>query len=232
MPEDSIPAQPINPALPWREIWIDAITKPSVQTYERFIQQPSISGNTGYTWIFISTLIGYVISLLGQWAWSGLNPTNSALSPFANNPTVFYLLLVVCGAPIGASLSVLGLAISAGISQWVARMLGGVGSHSELVYAQAAFLAPLTLVIDILGIIPFVSCLIFPLFIYMVVLNVISIKAVNRFGWGKAIASSVIIWVAALWLVAVFVIVILALLGPSIGHVFSNIIQEIGTPTP
>jgi hypothetical protein len=111
-------------------------------------------------------------------------------------------------------------------------MLGGVGSHSELVYAQAAFLAPLTLMIDVLGVIPFINCLIFPLAIYGVVLNVISIKAVNRFGWGKAIASSVLIWGAALWLVSVFVIVILALTGPAVGHVFSNIIQEIGTPTP
>ena len=38
--------------------------------------------------------------------------------------------------------------------------------------------------------------------------------------------------ISALAGIAVLVIIILALLGPSIGNVFSNIIQEIGTPVP
>ena len=58
-----------------------------------------------------------------------------------------------------------------------------------------------------------------------------AVKAVNQFGWGKAIASSVL--PLALILVPVAVIAILLLLGPVIGNVFSNIVGEMAlTPVP
>ena len=114
----------------------------------------------------------------------------------------------------------------------VAGALGGTGSYSKLAFAFAAYLAPLSVISSVLGLIPYVNCLAFPLGIYGIVLNVTAVKAVNQLSWGKAIAASVVILAGVVIGVACLTIVILALLGPAIGNVFSNIIQEIGTPVP
>jgi hypothetical protein len=130
---------------------------------------------------------------------------------------------------------VLGLMISAGLTQLIASALGGTGSYSKLVYAFATYSAPLAIISSIVGSIPYVNYLAFPLSIYGMVLNVIAVKAVNQFGWGKAIASSWLILASILLvvvLVAVMVIAILTLLGPIIGSVFSGIIQGLETPVP
>jgi hypothetical protein len=46
------------------------------------------------------------------------------------------------------------------------------------------------------------------------------------------VAIVVVVVLCCCILVAVVIPVILALLGPSVGTVFSNIIQELGTPVP
>ena len=111
-------------------------------------------------------------------------------------------------------------------------LLGGTGTYAKLAYAFAAYLAPLTLVSSFISAIPLVNCLTLPIAIYGIVLNVIAVKAVHQFGWGKALASSVLVFAGILLVVAVGVIVILALLGPAIGTVFSNIVEGITTPVP
>lgn len=75
---------------------------------------------------------------------------------------------------------------------------------------------------------PLVNCLAFPLGIYGLVLNAIAVKAVHQFSWGRALAASfALLAVALLCLLPVFVIVVLAILGPAIGNIFSNIVNEI-----
>ncbi len=68
--------------------------------------------------------------------------------------------------------------------------------------------------------------------IYGLVLNIMAVKAVHQLDWGRAIASSAVIWVGLLCCVSVVIIAVLTLLGPSIGNVFSNIIENLATPTP
>ena len=203
-----------------------------VETFERLAQAPNAGSDTGFLWVFISTLLGYAFSILAQWALASLLNTNSRETLGASLPLSSYPLLLLCGAPFGAVCAVIGLMISAGITQLIAGMLGGTGTYSKLVYVLAAYLAPLTLVLSILSSIPVIKCLTFPIGIYAIALNVMAIKAVNQFGWGKALASSVLIYIGILLIIAVTVIIILALLGPAIGNVFSNIIKEIGTPRP
>lgn len=225
---------PAAPSLAWSQVWIRALT-PSVETFEGLVRDPNASTNRAYAWVFVSALIGSAISALAQLALTGMSipgsSADSATSALFSSPW----LLLICGAPVAAVLAVLGLMISAGITQLIARALEGTGTYSSLVYAMAAYSAPLAIISGVISSIPYINCLVFPLGVYSLVLNVVAVKAVHQFGWGRAIASSVLIFAGILVLtvlVAVVVIVVLALLGPAIGNVFSNIVQELGTPAP
>jgi Yip1-like protein len=228
----SLPPVPAGAPLSWSQAWLLAITRPSVATFESIARDPRATANRAYGWIFVSTLLTYAIVLLGQWVLSALRGGASPGPLAADGLVGSTLIFLVCGAPLGAVFAVVGLMISAGLSQLIAGALGGAGSYARLAYVIAAYLAPLTLISSVIGFFPLANCLLFPLGIYALVLNVIAVKAVNQFGWGKAVVSSAVVLVGVLIVVAVFVIVILALLGPAIGNVFSNIIQEMGTPVP
>jgi hypothetical protein len=229
-PMEPLPASSAE-TFTWFDIWIQAVTRPSVATFEKIGRDPKASTTRGFLWVFITSLVGYAFIMAGQMAFGG--PAGASMFGGQSNlEPVQMLVIFACQTPIIAGLSIVGLAISAGITTLIARALGGSGTFSQLVYAFAAYEAPLTLVSGVLGAIPFVIFLNFFLGIYGIVLNVIAVKAVHRFGWGKAIVSSMVILFGILVLIAVVTIVILALIGPEIEHVFNNVIQQIGTPMP
>lgn len=229
MSEEISPLPPMESAVsqPWSEVWISAITKPSVETFEDFIRYPDATANRGYKWIFVAGLIASIFSFLVSLFITGIFGSGS---PDPYNVAGLFgssIYFLICAAPLSAILGVVGLMISAGITQFFASALGGTGTYSKLAYAFAAYFAPLSLITGLITAIPYLNCLAFPLGVYGIVLNVIANKAVNQFSWGKAIASSVVIIGLILALVAVCMIVVLALLGPAIGNVFSNIITDI-----
>ncbi|MHC1782521.1 MAG: YIP1 family protein [Anaerolineaceae bacterium] len=233
MSEESMEPAPSQPAesLTWFDTWIQAVTRPSVATFERIVRDPKASTTRAFLWVFITSLIGYAFIMAGQMAFGG--STGAAmLGGRSNLGGGEALMIFLCQTPIMAVLSIVGLVISAGITTLIARALGGSGTFSQLVYAFAAYQAPLALVSGVLGAIPFVIFLSFFLGFYGIVLNVIAVKAVHRFGWGRAIVSSVVILFGILVLIAVVTIAILALMGPAIQNVFNNVIQQIGTPMP
>jgi len=234
MSQEQIPPIPVptGESLSWSQVWVRALTRPTVENYEEIVADSNVSASKAYTWVFLSTLISFAISILVQLLFIGISSLGSRDT--ANTSSAFggYVLFLFCGTPVAAAVSILGLMITTGITQAIARALGGTGTYTKLAYALAAYLAPLTLVSTVIGLVPIVNLLAYPLGLYGIVLNVIAVKAVNGFGWGKAFASSVLIFAAILVLVACVTIVILTLLGPAIGNVFSTIIQQIGTPTP
>lgn len=211
----------------WSEVWLNAITKPTVESYEEIVADPGASASKAYTWVLITAFISYVISIGLAFLLNAFLGV-SGLEQFGILEGITSsVLIVICCAPIGALLAVLALVFNAGISQFVAGLLGGTGSYDELAYAFGAYQAPLTLVTSAVSIIPYLNCLGILFGLYGIVLNVIAIKAVNKFDWARAIMSSVIVIVGIFAFFACFIIIILALLGPAIGTVFSNIIMDI-----
>lgn len=202
----------------WSEAWFAAVTKPSVATFEALIADPSSARNKAFLWIAISGVISYIINL----TFGGLQLERAGGLGFA----------LVCGTPMAFIFSVLGLAFFTGISHLIAKMLGGQGKYDQLLYANAAYQAPMALIIAVTGQIPYIYCLVIPLGLYNLVLGVIAIKAVHRFEWWQAVASSVAVILLLLVLAAILVIGILALLGPTIGGVFSQIVDQLATPLP
>ncbi len=222
---------PAAASLPWHQVWAKALT-PSEQSYQELISDPNATPTRAYTWVAVSSLIGGALSVLLSGLFQLLfgaaaSGSSEELGVAVGSGASVLLIQLFCVVPVVVVFSVLGLMISAAIMQWIAGALGGTGTYAKLVYAFGAYVAPLTLISGLIGAIPIVNCLAFPLGIYGIVLNVTAIKAVNQFGWGKAVASSLIIVVGVLVFVACATIVLLALLGPAIGNVFSNVIEGI-----
>ena len=79
-----------------------------------------------------------------------------------------------------------------------------------MAYATAAFTAPWPIIGGFVSIIPFVNlCLALPLSVYSLALNLLALKAVNRFTWGWAAATfGVFVLVSALFAVVLWFLLI------------------------
>lgn len=192
-PEPFFSEPPYEP-LSWWQSWLSAITKPSVATFEKIANDPHASTIRAALWIFFSSLVGLFISV----------PLNLAFNPALitqiqeatgeiGSALAAALGLMLCIVPLSAAISVVGMMISTALIQLTARLLGGQGSFEGTFNGLAAIAAPITPVTSLLGAIPVVGgCLALPIGIYVLVLDVIAIKASNRFGWGAAIAAIVL----------------------------------------
>jgi hypothetical protein len=133
---------------------------------------------------------------------------------------------------------VLAFAIAVALIQWVARLFGGTGSFDKLAYAFSAITVPYSViaaVLALIGIIPIIGILTglisFALSIYVLVLEVLAVKAVNGLDTGKAVGSVLLPGVVIFLLICCCAIVVisgLAMMGPAIGDVFDSINQSLG----
>ncbi len=231
------------PALPppsgvseWFSVWRDAITKPSDQTYARIAASPNAKTTTALLWVFIGSLVSFfVTSLVPNQALRQLMQ-NANLGNGQGFPTAAGggLISAICGAPIGAIISVVVFAIIVGILQLIAKMFGGRGTFDQLAYAMAAIQTPVYFIGALLGLlaaIPFVglcfSLVSLVLAIYVIVLQVMAVKGVNQFGWGPALGSCAIPFVVLFCCLIVGVVAFVRLLGPEINNIFNSIQQSL-----
>lgn len=241
-PMSEINNEPMLPAGgpdPFYKIWIDALTKPNEGTYASLAAEPEANANKAFLWVFIASLINSLFAVLVQ------GPLmRNVMGLFGEDPGVLGngfgigIITAICGAPVGAILSVLGFAISVGIYQWIAGMFGGKGNFGQLAYVLGAITAPYMLIsslLTLLAAIPYVGfCfgLIAGLLgLYILVLEVIAVKGVNQFDWGPALASVFLPVLVIGFLCACLIFVTiggLAALGPSIGDIFSTINESLG----
>lgn len=210
----------------WSEVWLRALTRPSVTTFESLLQDPNATTQRAYIWIAVSALIAYLVSLVLA---SGFLAVDERLLA---ELMASMAICGLCGAIIAPLLSVLALIINAGFAHLCARALGGPGTYGQLAYAFASYQAPLALISGALAAIPCVRYLDIAIALYVIVLNVIAVQAVHRFGWGKSVVCAVVAPIVLLVIVACIIIALLTLLGPAVGNVFSTIIEELATPMP
>jgi hypothetical protein len=177
----------------WLSTWMEAITKPNEQTYAKIASSSNAKTTTAFLWVFVGSLINFFVVSLMQGAIMSQMVQNFDLQGFPGNGTSFSLVSVLCGAPVGAVISVLFFAAFTGVVQWVAKMFGGIGTYEQLAYVFAAITVPFTLVgsaLTLLGAIPYVGFC-FGLLgaaagIYVIVLELMAVKGVNQIGWGQA----------------------------------------------
>jgi len=112
-------------------------------------------------------------------------------------------------------------------------MFKGTGTFSQLAYTMAAISVPFTLVSSLLT--PFSAIAVvgictglisLALGIYAIVLELMAIKAVNKFGWGQA-AGSLFLPGLVLGCCIAVVVAALAGMGVAIGDTFNSINQSL-----
>jgi len=221
----------------WFSTWITAVTKPNEQTFATMAEHPdAMSVNRAFLWVFIagtvSALIGGVLQGILQLA--GFSAQTPSLADLfggnAGRGIAFSFGVAICSSPIAGVFAVLGFAIFVGITQWVAKMFGGTGTFSRLAYTMAAVSVPLSLVSAVLtpfSSIPVVNIctgLVSLLFaVYAIVLELMAIKGVNKFGWGQAAGSLFLPGIVLVCCLTIPIIGVMRLLGPAIGDTFSTI---------
>jgi hypothetical protein len=204
---------------------MNVLTRPSEQTFADMAASPDAAPGKAYLWVFLAGMVSAFFTAVVQ----GIALAMMDEPEFATS----YLIGMFCFIPLAGGASVLGLMISAWLVQLVAGMFKGVGTYAQLAYAFGAIWTPLTLISSVLSIfyaIPFLALCLWPisilLAIYFLVLQVIAVKGLNRFGWGEAVGSVLILPLLAI-VCSCLVGVAVALLGMSVGDEFSQINQSL-----
>lgn len=223
---------------PFYQTWLKALTRPNEQNFAELALSPGANPSKAYLWVFLANLVNMVVAFALQGV--NMRQLQQFLPPEAgqyfSQPVVGTGLIgALCGAPILAALSVLFFALSVALIQWIARMFGGRGDYSQLVYVMGAIAAPVMLVSAVLTLfsaIPFIGILFglvsFVFGLYALVLNITAVKGVNQFGWGQAIGAVLLPGAVVFLLVCCCAFAGLMLMGPMIGDVFSTISQSMG----
>ena len=208
------------------QTWVNAITKPNEQTYAQIANSPQAKTSTALLWVFVGSLIQSFVTFLMQGVLMSQVMQGSGLE----NQMGTGLAGVLCGAPVFAAISVVLFAAFTGIVQWIAGLFGGRGSFEKLVYVLAAITVPFALIgalLTLLSAIPFVG-LCFGLIsllaaLYVLVLEVMAVKAVNQFDWGKAAASLLLPFFVILCCVFVAIFGLASMLGPQLQEILDQI---------
>jgi Flp pilus assembly pilin Flp len=216
----------------WLSTWMEAVTKPNEQTYVKIANSPNAKMSTAFLWVFIGSLINVFVVSLMQGAIMGRMMQNYNVDGFSVEGAGMGIVSAICGAPIGAIVSVVFFAMFTGVVQWVAKMFGGTGTFEQLAYVFAAITVPFTLISSVLtlfGAIPYVGAcfglLGFAAAIYVLVLELMAVKGVNQFGWGPAAGALFLPGIVIFCCVAVVVFGAISLLAPAISDTFNQINQ-------
>jgi hypothetical protein len=208
------------------QTWMNALTKPNEETYAQIATSPQAKTGTALLWVFVASLIQSFVTFLMQ----GVLMSQMIQGSGLENQASTGLVGVICGAPIFAAISVVLFAAFTGIVQWIAGLFGGRGSFEKLVYVLAAIIVPFTLVsalLTLLSAIPFVGlCFGFISLgaaLYVLVLEVMAVKAVNQFDWGKAAASLLLPFFVILCCVFAAVVGLASMMGPQLQEILDQI---------
>jgi hypothetical protein len=176
----------------WQEVWTMVLTKPGVDTFKKILNDPQATAERAYKWIFWTGTVGMLIStIIAIFQLSSVRGARVDIG--AALPSLG------CGMLIVGIVCVVFFAIGNAITQFIARMLGGEGEYGDFQYVAGAYSAPLIMVniavsaftspSSSLG---FLAIINLALTLYQFALQVMAVKAVNNFGWGKALVTVLI----------------------------------------
>lgn len=174
--------KPEEKSYPFYYVWMTALAPVDVVSTESLFSDPEAGAGRAFEWVAYAGIISGLISpfaLRSNPQFAELMRMPEFRSLFGNTgTTAFILILAFAMALLTPIFSVIGLAISAGIQNFLALLFGGNGDYSRTVYALAAYLAPMTILVSLLGMIPLVGqCLTSLLGFYNIVLNVRALQA-------------------------------------------------------
>ena len=218
-----------GPEMSLVDTWIAAFTKPNEGTFARIVAQPSASVSKAFLWVFVASLITSFASAIAQLFSFGqqfvflrqyLPPEIANQLPAGGAPSIG-VGTVICGAPVAAVFAVIGFAIGTALVQWVAKLFGGTGSFEKLAYAFSMITVPYSVVVAVLtlvGIIPLIGILTglisFALIFYLIVLEVLAVKAVDGLDTGKSVGAVLLPGIAIFLVICCCIVLGAAFLVP------------------
>lgn len=228
----------------WLPVWIKAVSQPNENTFAEITERPGLSSTTAFLWVFLATTVSAILGGLLTTIMQALGFTTPTYiegleeyigsMPVDTTSLVGSLVGTLCFSPVIGVISVVFFAIGIAIIQWIAKLFGGSGSFDKLAYAFAAISVPISLVTTLLSpfsVIPWLgvctSLISVGVGIYALVLQVIAVKGVNRFGWGAAIGTILVPWLVFVLFCACIVAIGVALLGTAAGDIFKTINESL-----
>jgi hypothetical protein len=195
LPDDDKPKRGIpEDGYRWHEVWSMVLASPGEETFQRILTDPRVSLGRALMWLVLGAVVSIGITLL---------PIMSSLP----RPSFFVILWGVMTLVL-----VLALFIYSSVLQLAARLLGGSGTHREFVYSYAAFSAPLYVIRALVGLLAAGPIFGYAIMIYEILLTAMALRAVNRFGWPRAVVAMVLGQFALLLVVSQLLNAILELL--------------------
>lgn len=237
-PQEQINIQDTTPR-PFKEIpglWLQ-FTQMTEDFFRQELRYASPS-NTLYSILILSGIVAifsFISSLIsGFLEYPGIADTIGQTEFYALTGGVSFFTMCC-----GFFLTPVSFYLHNGITLLGARMLGGKGEFSAQAYLSSLYYVPLVIlssVASLLGGIPYAgTCLVTVIavgvLIFQLMLSVRSLKVVHDLSSGRAFAALLLI-PGVFILISLCIIIVLALMGPAIGDVLSNIITELGTPVP
>ncbi|HMV96296.1 MAG TPA: Yip1 family protein [Anaerolineales bacterium] len=184
--------KPTRKSYAFHEVWMIALSMLRMDAYEDTLNDPEATTGRALEWIAYAGIISGLLFpfTLGASPQFAELQTMSELNQFFERfgTVAFTLILALAMAVISPLLSVISLTISAWFQNLIAAFMGGHGNFTRTIYAQAAYLAPLSILIAVIGIIPVVGqCFNSLVGIYGLVLNIRALQAAHSLTTGKAI---------------------------------------------
>jgi hypothetical protein len=173
--------------------WMTVLLSMDNEAYADVLDDPEAGTGRAFEWIAYAGIISglaFPFSLLTNPQFAMLMDMPEFKEIFGNTGTniFFILMLALAMMLIVPIFSVIGLAISAALYNFLALTFGGNGNYSRTAYALAAYMAPVGILSSILVIVPYVGqCLGSILGIYNFILTVRALQASHSLSIGKSI---------------------------------------------
>ena len=221
----------IQPGTPrkWYEIWWDVWSHPGITPFKTILSEPGRDVTRGFIWVgvtsFIVTLVSYLFSAVVL-----RNIMADAFGGELFKNYSGYTLSYICGIILSPLFAILGIAISAAVYHWIAKLLGGRGNWNDLLFCLSAVNAPGALVGGVISIfallfsqnllLVFLPTLVgLALGVYIIILNVNAIKAAEDVGTWQALGA---IFIPTIIIVVLVTCCMLVILVPVISSVVTG----------
>jgi hypothetical protein len=191
-------------------------------------EAPRASTNNTLVALLIYAVVAMIVGFIQrQFGLSQLlNQRVFGNTPNVNIPLCLPIILIVV-VPLGYYIGI-------GLMHLGAMIFGGRGSFTSLAYLVSLFYIPLGIVSALLGLVPCVGGLISAAAgIFQIILSVRALKVNYQLSTGRAVGAYFVpAAVILIIIVPICVIAMLAVMGPAIGGIFSNVMQNLATPAP
>jgi len=199
-------------------VWLRTLLWPTPTTFESNISAPEATIGRACIWVFLGNLLTYWLAFLMNMIISDIS------TEFITQYWKTLLWSALVFVPLISFLGVVVLIVGTGVAQMLARLFGGLGTYTKLIYALATFVAPLSILRIVLDDALHLQGASILLWIYGCILTVIAFKSLHRFGWKPALALGIplaSIFAVPLPVFIVVGITMLSIFGPTISRMLN-----------